>query len=195
MSSVITEKLLYWKSFLQNYRLPNWEQIPNFGLYMEQVLVLLSEYLDYMPPELKAEQFVTAASINNYVRNKFMPKPDKKKYYRIHIAYLIMICSLKERLSISTIHKMIPVGIPEEQVKRIYDAYASKQRAAAEHFIDQVEEIASPILGTGEKQSGFSADSENDLISTSAIMSCLYGLFAEKLLYLRDLNEKKDAAE
>ena len=75
---LIAGKLRRWEKYLNNYRLPEWEAIPDFGLYMEQVLALLKEYLDYLPPELKEEQFLTAATINNYVRNKFMPMPCKK---------------------------------------------------------------------------------------------------------------------
>ena len=48
-------KLRRWEKYLQDYRLPKWEDIPDFGLYMEQVLALLRQYLDYLPPELKEE--------------------------------------------------------------------------------------------------------------------------------------------
>lgn len=71
-------KLRRWETYLHDYRLPSWEEIPDLGLYMEQVLALLRQYLDYLPPELKDEQFITAATINNYVRNRFMPEPCRK---------------------------------------------------------------------------------------------------------------------
>ncbi len=183
----IAEKLRRWESYLMNYKLPDWDEIPNFGLYMEQVLQLLTDYLDYLPPELKAEQFITAATINNYVRNRYMPSPQKKKYYRVHIAYLIMICSLKQRLNIATIHRMIPVGITDEEVKSIYSSYVVQHRSTAKFFIDQVRMVAAPILGHPELQTDSSVDNENDLISISAITSCLSGLLAEKLLYLNDI--------
>ena len=121
-NELVAGKLRRWEKYLNDYRLPDWESIPDFGLYMEQVLALLTEYLDYLPPEIKEERFITAATINNYVRNKFMPEPRKKKYYRVHIVYLIMICTLKQSLSIATLQKMIPVGISEAEVKEIYDA-------------------------------------------------------------------------
>ena len=91
---LVAAKLRRWEKFLENYSLPSWDEIPNFGLYMEQVVTLLYEYVDYLPPELKDEQVVTPSAINNYVRTKVMPEPVKKRYYRIHIAYLIMICTL-----------------------------------------------------------------------------------------------------
>ena len=83
-NDLVAEKLRRWENYLATYRLPAWEQIPDFGLYMEQVVQLLQEYLSYLPPELKQGQLITSAAINNYVRTKILPEPRKKKYYRIH---------------------------------------------------------------------------------------------------------------
>ncbi|MBQ1502212.1 MAG: DUF1836 domain-containing protein, partial [Firmicutes bacterium] len=60
---LIAGKLRRWEKYLNNYRLPRWEEIPDLGLYMDQVLTWLGKYLDYLPPELKEEQFITATTI------------------------------------------------------------------------------------------------------------------------------------
>lgn len=177
-------KLRRWETYLHDYRLPSWEEIPDLGLYMEQVLALLRQYLDYLPPELKDEQFITAATINNYVRNRFMPEPCRKKYYRVHIAYLIMICTLKQTLSIATLHSMIPVGLSEQEVHEIYSAYAEKHRLAAEYFIQQVRLAAGPILAHERTQCALATSETSELISEIAILSGLSRLLAEKLLLL-----------
>ena len=177
-------KLRRWETYLHDYRLPSWEEIPNLGLYMEQVIALLRQYLDYLPPELKDEQFITAATINNYVRNRFMPEPCRKKYYRVHIAYLIMICTLKQTLSIGTLHSMIPVGLSEQEVCEIYSAYAEKHRLAAEYFIQQVRLAAGPILAHERTQCALATSETSELISEIAILSGLSRLLAEKLLLL-----------
>ena len=182
---LIAAKLRRWEKYLKEYSLPLWEDIPNFGLYMEQVLVLLKEYLDYLPPELKEEQLITAAAINNYVRNKYMPEPQKKRYYRIHIAYLVMICTLKRSLSIATLQKMIPVGIEEEPVKEIYSAYVRRHKHTANFFIEQIRQIAGPILQHKNADDNEMSTSETEeLIEAAAILSGLSGLLAEKLLLL-----------
>ena len=177
-------KLRRWETYLHDYRLPGWEEIPDLGLYMEQVLALLRQYLDYLPPELKDEQFITAATINNYVRNRFMPEPCRKKYYRVHIAYLIMICTLKQTLSIATLHSMIPVGLSEQEVHEIYSAYAEKHRLAAEYFIQQVRLAAGPILAHERTPCALATSETSELISEIAILSGLSRLLAEKLLLL-----------
>ena len=67
-STLVAAKLRRWESHLSEYALPAWEEIPDFGLYMEQVVTLMSQWLGYLPPELKDGELITAASINNYVR-------------------------------------------------------------------------------------------------------------------------------
>ena len=79
-NELVAGKLRRWEKYLREFRLPAWEDIPDFGLYMNQLTDLLRQYLDYLPPELKEEQFITAATINNYVRTKVMPEPLKKRY-------------------------------------------------------------------------------------------------------------------
>lgn len=180
---LVAAKLRRWEKYLEDYRLPQWEELPDFGLYMEQVIVLLKEYLDYLPPELKDEQFITAATVNNYVRNKIMPGPVKKRYYRVHLAYLVMICTLKQSLPIATLQGIIPYPLPEAEVRRIYDAYALRHQDTAAYFLAQVRQAAGPILGH-EETGGISVPDTGELIAASAVISGLSRLLAEKLLLL-----------
>lgn len=180
---LVAGKLRRWEQYLADYRLPAWEEIPDLGLYMEQVVVLLKGYLDYLPPELKEDQIITAAAINNYVRKKVMPEPKKKKYYRIHIAYLIMICTLKQSLSIATLQNLLPMNVEEEAVRGIYTSYAMRHRAAAEYFLKEIRMLAGPILDH-DTVSEHSVTETTDLITTTAILGGLCRLLAEKLLLL-----------
>lgn len=181
--ALVAGKLRRWEHYLDQFRLPAWEEIPDLGLYMDQVLSLLKEYLDYLPPELKEEQLITASTVNNYVRLHLMPEPVKKRYYRRHIAYLIVILTLKQSLSISLIQKMIPMDIGDEDLKRIYDTYAQRHRQAAQYFMDQVRLTAGPILGH-EETAALSVGSAEELIALTAIISGFTRLTAEKLLLL-----------
>ena len=62
--ALIAGKLRRWEKYLDEYRLPAWEELPDIGLYMDQVVTLLTQYLDYMPPEMKEEQIITPAAIS-----------------------------------------------------------------------------------------------------------------------------------
>ena len=61
-NDLVVGKLRRWEKFLAAYRLPEWDAIPDFGLYMEQVVQLLKQYLDYLPPELRQTEPITAAA-------------------------------------------------------------------------------------------------------------------------------------
>ena len=180
---LIAAKLRRWEKYLEDYRLPEWEEIPDFGLYMDQVVTLVKGYLDYMPPELKEEEIITPAAINNYVRKKIMPEPVRKKYYRRHIAYLIMVCSLKQSLSIPMLKTMIPNGLDGEELKKVYSAYVVRHRMSCAFFLRQVNILAGGILDH-ETESELSTADANDLISTAAVLSGFARLLAEKLLML-----------
>lgn len=183
-NDLIAAKLRRWDKYLAKYRLPAWEEIPDIGLYMEQVVIVLKQYLDYLPPELKDEQFITASTINNYVRTKVMPMPVKKKYYRSHLAYLIMICSLKQGLSISLIQRLIPNNLPQEELRAVYSAYAERHRAATRYFADQVRAAAAPFLKHDDDTSPLRTDRPEDMIAASAVVGAFGRLFAEKLVLL-----------
>ncbi len=180
---LIAGKLRRWEKYLNNYRLPRWEEIPDLGLYMDQVLTWLGKYLDYLPPELKEEQFITATTINNYVRTKMMPEPQKKRYYRVHLAYLIVICTLKQSLSLATLRKLLPLDVPQEEVRSRYEVYAYRHEQAAQYFIEQVRLAAGPILDH-ENAPEMAIGNTEELIASSAVVSGFFRLLAEKLLLL-----------
>ena len=181
--ALVAGKLRRWEVYLENFRLPSWDEIPNLGLYMEQVTALLQDYLDYLPPELKEEQFITAATINNYVRIKVMPEPVKRRYYRVHIAYLIIILTLKPSLSIALIQKLVPMGLSEEEVREIYTRYTERHRKTALYFIGQLRLLAGPILDHELITEDSIQDTES-LIFANALTAGFTRLLAEKLLLL-----------
>ncbi len=183
-NELVAGKLRRWEKYLKSFRLPAWEEIPDFGLYMNQLIDLLRRYLDYLPPELKEEQFITAATINNYVRTKVMPEPVKKRYYREHIAYLLIILSLKQSLSLSMITHLIPMGQSKEEIRETYAVFARRHGIAAKAFADQVQEMAGPILLHEGDGSEVATERTEDLIAMSAVIGGFARLLAEKLLLL-----------
>ena len=160
---LVAAKLRRWEKYLREYRLPEWDRLPDLGLYMEQVTVLMRQYLDYLPPELKEEQFITASTINNYVRMKIMPEPRRKRYYRIHLAYLIVILTLKQSLSITMIRDLLPSDQPEEEMEAFYRMYTARHRIVSEYFVQQVRAAAGSILDH-EQPSQTAVENASDLI-------------------------------
>lgn len=117
---LIKHKLHRWEAYLDGYSLPDWIDIPDMGLYMDQLVGLLSHYLNFIPLVDGSQKPITPSTINNYVRLKVMPAPHKRKYYRIHIAYLIMIFTLKQSVSIACVQQLLPWNLTEAQTCGFY---------------------------------------------------------------------------
>ena len=86
---------------MMQIQIPRWEQLPQIALYMDQVLLVLGTILE--PISTEESPMVTATMINNYVKMKLTPPPEKKKYSREHLAWFLMICLLKKVLSMQEI--------------------------------------------------------------------------------------------
>lgn len=180
--SLVAHKLLRWDKFITDYHLPEWNSIPDFGLYMDQVIVLLEQYLSFIPtPAGAKEHIVTSATINNYVRLKIMPAPVKRKYHRVHIAYLVMILTMKQSLSISDVQKVIPpMDSSEDEVLSVYEDYSEKFRRLALFFNQQVQSAAEGVRSTEQS----SDNAVELLVIESALITGFSKILAEKLIRL-----------
>ncbi len=180
-SALVAGKLRRWGNYLHKHTLPEWEQIPDLGLYMDQVVTLLSQYLSFLPQKDDAEQVITTSAINNYVRTKIMPAPNKKKYNRSHIAYLIMICSLKQSLSMSEIQKMIPGSFDEQDIKKAYTEFISQYTGSVNFFISLVEEEAKKMFDQSED----APPNISSFVFLTAVIANFSKLLTTKLLDLQ----------
>ena len=184
---LVVEKLLRWEEYLRGYRLPKWEELPAIELYMEQVIALLTQYLDFLPQGEHGERIVTVSAVNNYVRMKIMPAPRRKKYGRVHIAYLIMICTLKQSVNIAYVQKMIPMGLSEGEVRLLYGDYVEKHRAATLYFIEQVNLAARHVLDPEDQTENAVAN----LVSSAAVIAGFSKTLTERLVKLQDESPKE----
>ena len=143
--SLVRGKLLEWEDALAEYALPEWEEFPGLPLYMDQVIYLLNQYLSSRI-DGEDEKLVTPAMINNYVKLRIIPRPDKKRYGRVHLAYLVIVCMLKQTLNSSEIRKVMPLTKDEDGVRAMYTEFVGTFREAKEHFRCEVRKTAEPIL-------------------------------------------------
>lgn len=178
--ALVTEKLRKWERFLQEYALPTWDMLPGIDLYMDQVIVLLTQYLNFLPREDGGENVTTPAMINNYVKMKVLPPPVKKRYSRVHLAYLIIVCMLKQTLGIAMVQQILPCDASEEKVHAVYDAFARMHKVVSTTFATQVRAAATPVLLSAEPDDS----AVGCLILQSAIAASLFKLLTEKLISL-----------
>jgi len=116
-----------------DFHIPRWNELPDLDLYLDQVVTFIDKYLsNYIKTdsekssddkEQKVTTCVTKTMINNYVKQNIMEPPIKKKYNKTHIAYLFVICILKQVYSISDIDKLIKLALKGFHIERAYDTF------------------------------------------------------------------------
>ncbi len=82
---------------LERFHPVAWEQIPDLGLYMDQVITFLER--QYQSLFTEGERIFTPSMVNNYVKFGLVDRPVGKKYGREQLAQLLMICTLKQAAS------------------------------------------------------------------------------------------------
>ena len=103
------------------FHIPRWNELPNIDLYMDQVLNYIENCLnDYIKSD---EKFITKTMINNYVKQGILEAPVNKKYNKIHIAKLFVICILKQVYSISEIKELITLALEINSAENGYNRF------------------------------------------------------------------------
>ena len=110
------------EEMIMKIHIPRWNELPEIDLYLDQVVNYLEKYLEQYNSN-KDDKIITKTMINNYVKLGIMPAPEKKKYSREHIAYLIVICVLKQVYSISDIGKLISLTIQSFELSKAYNRF------------------------------------------------------------------------
>ena len=95
-----------------------WDKLPDIDLYMDQLLSYMQRQLFSSRPESN----VTAAMVNNYIRDGLINKTSGKKYSRGHIARLTTICVMKQVLSVGDIFLLIKM-FPSDTLQQVYEKY------------------------------------------------------------------------
>lgn len=184
---LIAHKLIRWEHYLNNYKLPAWKELPDIGLYMDQVIALLGQYLDFIPLEDSKDKPVTPTTINNYVRLKVMPAPEKRKYYRVHIAFLLMIFTLKQGISINGLQQLLPSTADEEEIRTFYTSYVERLQEVGNFYTAQTRAAVQDILDPKTSDEG----TIENVIIQSILQSGFSRILAEKLLHLQDADPQR----
>lgn len=152
---------------IQDFKLPKYHEIPDSGLYLEQVARYISDYL--APLE---HITLTGSMISNYVKKKLIANPIRKQYNREQIAYLFFIAVAKPVLSMDEIALLISL-----QKK----AYSSE--TAYNYFCSEFENILFFVFGIkgSVDEVGVDATDEKQLLR-NLIISVIHKLFLNKHL-------------
>ena len=103
------------------FRLPRYAQIPEVGLYLEQVVRYINARLAPLgEPEL------TGSMVSNYVKKGIISHPIKKKYTRDQLACLIYIVVSKNVLSMENIDSLFKMQQAHYTSAQAYDTFCDE---------------------------------------------------------------------
>ena len=106
---------------MQKINLPNYEKIPDVGLYLDQVTKYINSYLN-------EEYALTSNMITNYVKQKIVPKGYKKTYSRGHIAQFMLIAYFKTVLSMEQIKIIFTYYLKKYSIEEFYNIFVNSSK-------------------------------------------------------------------
>ncbi|MGD9560352.1 MAG: DUF1836 domain-containing protein [Oscillospiraceae bacterium] len=89
---------------VKTFHCPRWQELPTIPLYMDQVVIVLEGALALFADA--DEKVLTSTMVNNYVKQRLVPPPVKKKYGREQLSALVVVSLLKRVLSMSEITEL-----------------------------------------------------------------------------------------
>lgn len=150
---------------IQDFRLPRYNEIPNVGLYLEQVTKYICEYLAPLQ-----ENAITGSMISNYVKKGLVSNPVKKLYSRDQIAYLMFIALAKSVLSLDNLILFIRLQERTYSTERAYN-----------YLCDEFENILQHVFGLKPEIDTVGQDSTDEKFMLRAtIITVAHKIYLEK---------------
>mgnify|MGYP002515572866 FL=1 len=135
---------------LENFELPDFQDLPNIPLYMEQVVGYVSEVLGVLNKQKDLN--ITPFMINNYVKAKIIEAPVEKKYNRRQIGYLIAISLMKSVVSMRDLATFIDLDKINGSDKDSLYAFFKKMEDESLHNIVHKVQIRNEVLKKSNKK-------------------------------------------
>lgn len=154
-------------SGIRKYAPVQWQMIPDFGLYMDQVITFIAQMYAPLYGE-DTSKYLSASMINNYVKSKLVPRPEGKKYSREQIALLTMIVALKQVASMEDIRKMLALK-EGDTVETLYNAFCTR-----------FHQVIHTIKDSRQEESGISAALDYAILASGFHAGCMAALKAEE---------------
>ncbi len=150
---------------IQEFHLPRYHEIPNVGLYLEQVAKYICEYLAPLQ-----ENAITCSMISNYVKKGLVANPVKKLYSRDQIAHLMFIALAKSVLSLDNLSLFIRLQERTYTAERAYN-----------YLCDEFENILQHVFGLKQEIDTVGIDSTDEKFMLRAtIITIAHKIYLEK---------------
>ena len=120
----------------RDFRLPRYRDIPDVGLYLEQVVAYVNGILAPLgiPP-------LTPSMVSNYVKQGIIPAPVKKRYGSEQLACLLFVACAKTALSMEDIGLFLGLQRVTYDIAVAYDYFCDQLEAAVACVFGQADAI------------------------------------------------------
>ncbi|MFC6171593.1 DUF1836 domain-containing protein [Loigolactobacillus jiayinensis] len=159
----------HWLQQLATVRLPTWQALPEFDLYMDQVITETDRYLRPLGIEP-----LTKSMVNSYVKRKIIHRPEKKHYTRTHLAEIMIVSLFKAAFPLEAIHSGIQQAITADTTaQQAYDQFVTRINAELAS-LDQA--TATPLFSAN--------DTAYERTQKAAIRTILYQIITQQTLHV-----------
>lgn len=135
--NTINDELIKFGNSILRFQIPRWDELPDIELYMDQVITFIESNISIVSINT-LEKIITPSMVNNYVKLKLIPKPIKKRYGKVHLAYLIAITILKHVFTIKEVKDGISFQAMLDGEKEAYNLFCEEQEAAIKLVVNNV---------------------------------------------------------
>lgn len=181
MEGIAVEQMMMERvaASVQDFHLPRYHEIPDVGLYLEQVTKYIN---DALSPLMQAA--LTGSMVSNYVKKGLVASPVKKQYSREQIAYLIYIAVVKSVLPMEDIRLMVSVQQKTYTAEKAYNYFC----AELENVLSTVFERRSELVSVGIE------NTDEKTMLRNTIITVAHKVYLDKLFAaLRAQEEAKNA--
>jgi len=174
-----------WTAQIAAFTFPRWQELPEIDLYMDQVVGYLSQKLAVFYDAEDAEaKGITATMINNYVKQRVIASPVKKRYNRAAVSALMVLFCVKQ---------VLPIGLCGTLISRCLAQTQTDDPALFhDRFCHVFEEVLHHTVAEDEDPAYLAALRREDCTLTTAAVAFANRIYAEKLLVLGAEPENND---
>ncbi len=164
------------------------ESLPDIDLYVDQVIEFMEEEM-HVSKRSPEDKVLTKTMVNNYVKNKLLPPPERKKYSKEHLLTLIFIYYFKNFLSMQDIRNVLnPVtdrywgAGSDPSLEEIYTAVFSLEDAEVQSLKESIQ--ASFLLSQEAIDAMEAMDEDDTDFLQKFVFICLlsFDVYVKKLL-------------
>lgn len=161
---------------VQAFHLPAYEDIPDVGLFLEQVTQYINSYFSSLP-----HSAITASMISNYVKRGVIARPLRKQYDREQIARLFFITAAKSVLTLEELQAIFKVQVRSYPTGVAYN-----------YFCRELENVLHYVFGLKDELDTVGVENtEEKIMLRNTIIAAAYRLYLAG--YLRALAAEDEA--